>query len=63
MKSPEEFRRGARRARMEMKIRGAKSYPSSVRHCWYCKRLTAWKYDPALGHSRCKDCGSGKVGR
>jgi len=31
--------------------------PKSRRFCIGCEKETTWEYQPALGHSRCNECG------
>lgn len=30
----------------------------TIRFCLSCNNITIWKYNKAIGHSRCSECGS-----
>ena len=31
--------------------------PESTRYCLGCCKMTVWKYNKIVGHSRCTECG------
>ena len=35
----------------------------SIRYCFKCKKVTEWKIDKKLLHSRCKKCGGERSAR
>ncbi len=35
--------------------------PMTTRYCPVCEKMTTWRYDPNICHSRCLQCGSSVV--
>lgn len=40
------------------RIRKKSPPPETERWCIACQKMTIWKYNKAIGHSRCTECGS-----
>ena len=40
------------------RVRKKSPPPETERWCIACKKMTIWKYNKLVGHSRCTECGS-----
>jgi len=40
------------------RVRKKSPPPETERWCMACQKMTIWKYNKLVGHSRCTECGS-----